>query len=182
MRRGSALLAIGMVLGLGISQACAGEQTPPDWNGITLGSPHRGGTLHLTADGPGGTLDPQINYGTQYIQVFLNMYDPLLTFRMVPGTAGLEVVPDLADAMPQISPDGLTWRMHLRPGLRFSDGSPVRAEDVVASFRRIYRAGSPTAASFYGGIEGAKSVWKSLTSARCQGWRGIQMPARSSFI
>lgn len=70
------------MLGPGASQAFAGEQTPPDWNGITLGSPHRGGTLHLTADGPGGTLDPQINYGTQYMQVFVNMYDPLLTFRL----------------------------------------------------------------------------------------------------
>lgn len=155
MKRGAALLAAGLFLGLGAFPALAEEQTSPDWNGITLGSPHRGGTLHLTADGPGGTLDPQINYGTQYMQVFVNMYDPLLTFRLARGTAGLEVVPDLADAMPQISLDGLTWRLHLRPGLHFSDGAPVRVEDVVASFRRIYRAGSPTAASFYGGIAGA---------------------------
>ncbi|MFT9366887.1 MAG: ABC transporter substrate-binding protein [Gluconobacter sp.] len=155
IRRGATLLAAGLFLGLGAFQARAQDETPPDWNGITLGSPHRGGTLHLTADGPGGTLDPQINYGTQYMQVFLNMYDPLLTFRLARGTAGLEVVPDLADAMPVISPDGLTWRLHLRSGLHFSDGSPVRVEDVVASFRRIYRAGGPTAGSFYGGIEGA---------------------------
>ncbi|EHH69113.1 ABC transporter substrate-binding protein [Gluconobacter morbifer] len=151
--RGWSVLAV--ALALAGSARCA-ETTPPDWNGETLGSPHRGGTLHLTADGPGGTLDPQINYGTQYMQVFVNMYDPLLTFRLARGTAGLEVVPDLADALPQVSPDGLTWRLHLRTGLRFSSGAPVRVQDVVASFRRIYEAGSPTAGSFYGGIVGAK--------------------------
>ncbi|MBS1049258.1 ABC transporter substrate-binding protein [Gluconobacter japonicus] len=151
------LSALVLALSLGVAgSAFAQEQTPPDWDGQTLGSPHRGGTLRLTADGPGGTLDPQVNYGTQYMQVFVNMYDPLLTFRQARGPSGLDVVPDLAEAMPTISPDGLTWTLHLRSGLKFSDGSPVRAEDVVASFRRIYRVGSPTAASFYGGIVGAK--------------------------
>lgn len=136
--------------------ALAQEITPPDWNGETLGSSHRGGVLHLTADGPAGTLDPQINYNTQYMQVFVNMYDGLLTFRQARGLSGQDVVPDLADALPQISADGLVWRLHLRPGLRFSSGAPVRVEDVVSSFKRIYQAGSPTAASFYGGIVGAK--------------------------
>ncbi|GAD11274.1 ABC-type dipeptide transport system [Gluconobacter frateurii NBRC 103465] len=151
------LSALVLALSLGLAgTAVAQEQTPPDWDGQTLGSPHRGGTLRLTADGPGGTLDPQVNYGTQYMQVFVNMYDPLLTFRQARGPSGLDVVPDLAEAMPTISPDGLTWTLHLRSGLKFSDGSPVRVEDVVASFRRIYRVGSPTAASFYGGIVGAK--------------------------
>ncbi|QEH96500.1 ABC transporter substrate-binding protein [Gluconobacter thailandicus] len=151
------LSALVLALSLGVAGiALAQEQTPPDWNGQTLGSPHRGGTLRLTADGPGGTLDPQVNYGTQYMQVFVNMYDPLLTFREARGPSGLDVVPDLAEAMPTISLDGLTWTLHLRSGLKFSDGSPVRVEDVVASFRRIYRVGSPTAASFYGGIVGAK--------------------------
>ncbi|AFV99808.1 peptide ABC transporter substrate-binding protein [Gluconobacter oxydans] len=151
------LSALVLALSLGVAgTAVAQEQTPPDWNGQTLGSPHRGGTLRLTADGPGGTLDPQVNYGTQYMQVFVNMYDPLLTFREARGPSGLDVVPDLAEAMPTISPDGLTWTLHLRSGLKFSDGSLVHVEDVVASFRRIYRVGSPTAASFYGGIVGAK--------------------------
>ncbi|GBR10817.1 ABC transporter substrate-binding protein [Gluconobacter frateurii] len=153
MRLSALVLALSLCLA---GTAVAQEETPPDWGGQTLGSPHRGGTLRLTADGPGGTLDPQVNYGTQYMQVFVNMYDPLLTFREARGPSGLDVVPDLAEAMPTISPDGLTWTLHLRSGLKFSDGSPVRVEDVVASFRRIYRVGSPTAASFYGGIVGAK--------------------------
>ncbi len=35
-----------------------------------------------------------------------------------------------------IEDDGLTWRLTLRPGLRFHDDTPVLARDVVASLNR----------------------------------------------
>src|ERR1700738_4852746 len=36
----------------------------------------------------------------------------------------------------ETSSDGLTWTFRLRPGLKFHDGEPVRAKDVVASLAR----------------------------------------------
>ena len=36
----------------------------------------------------------------------------------------------------EMSPDGLTWTFKLRPGLKFHDGEPVLAKDVVASLNR----------------------------------------------
>ena len=44
---------------------------------------------------------------------------------------------------PRRSPsDGLTWTFRLRPGLKFHDGEPVLAKDVVASLTRWYGARS----------------------------------------
>ncbi|MFP3693739.1 ABC transporter substrate-binding protein, partial [Burkholderia sp. SIMBA_048] len=34
------------------------------------------------------------------------------------------------------SPDGKRWTFTLRPGLKFNDGTPVTAEDCVASLQR----------------------------------------------
>src|SRR5467141_3968331 len=36
----------------------------------------------------------------------------------------------------QVSSDGLVWTFRLRPGLKFHDGEPVLAKDVVASLAR----------------------------------------------
>lgn len=139
--------------------------------GITRNDPHRGGTLRLTADASGGTLDPQINYTSEFIQLFVTMYDGLVTYRQADGRLGLDVVPDLATSLPEVSEDGLRWVFHLRPGMRFSNGAPVTVEDVRASFRRIFLAGSPTAQSFYGNIVGAQACLSSPDTCRLDGVR-----------
>src|SRR5689334_3556179 len=46
-----------------------------------------------------------------------------------------EVQPQMVDKY-QVSPDKLTWTFTLRPGLEWSDGKPVTAEDCVASIKR----------------------------------------------
>ena len=46
------------------------------------------------------------------------------------------LVADLARELPEPGPDGRTYVFRLRPGVRFSDGAPVRPEDVRASIER----------------------------------------------
>jgi peptide/nickel transport system substrate-binding protein len=48
---------------------------------------------------------------------------------------GLKVEPELAESW-EISPDGLVYTFHLRPNLKFSDGSKLLASDVRFSIER----------------------------------------------
>ena len=70
---------------------------------------HAGGTLHLTANAAGGTLDPQINYTLQYWQLYQAAYDGLLAFQKTAGNGSFTVVPDLAAAMPAVTDGGKTY-------------------------------------------------------------------------
>jgi peptide/nickel transport system substrate-binding protein len=61
------------------------------------------------------------------------IYDVLLT-----TDSQLRPQPQMAESWTR-SDDGLTWTFTLRPGQKFHDGTPVTAEDVVASIRRWSR-------------------------------------------
>jgi peptide/nickel transport system substrate-binding protein len=51
--------------------------------------------------------------------------------------ADLSLRPALAADLPQVSADGLTWTVDLRPGVRFHDGSPLTADDVVFTYEAV---------------------------------------------
>ncbi|HEX5077782.1 MAG TPA: ABC transporter substrate-binding protein [Geminicoccaceae bacterium] len=56
-------------------------------------------------------------------------------FLVQPNAEANEIVPDLAESW-EISDDGLTYTFHLRDA-KFSDGSPVTAQDAVFSLTRV---------------------------------------------
>jgi peptide/nickel transport system substrate-binding protein len=62
--------------------------------------------------------------------VLSNTYEPLVT-----TDARLSIAPGLATHWE--NPDEKTWVFHLRPLVRFHDGSPLTPDDVVFSFRRL---------------------------------------------
>lgn len=49
----------------------------------------------------------------------------------------LEWEPALAK-LPEISPDNLTWTFKMKPGLKWSDGAPINADDVIFTLDMIY--------------------------------------------
>ena len=59
------------------------------------------------------------------------------------GPDGATLVPYLAKAMPTISSDGKTYTMTLRSGLKYSDGTPVKASDFKNAIERDYKIDSP---------------------------------------
>lgn len=81
--------------------------------------------------GPAGTLDPAYISGAADVQLLLQLYAGLARL----DETG-EPYPSLAEGW-AISDDGLTYEFQLRDGLRFSDGSPLVAEDVRRSWLRL---------------------------------------------
>ena len=53
------------------------------------------------------------------------------------ATATLALEPALATSWEQTSPT--VWRFHLRPGVKWQDGSPFTADDVVFTLKRFQR-------------------------------------------
>ncbi len=72
----------------------------------------------------------------------------LLHRGLVRLDARFQPMPDAAERWEH--PDALTWRFFIRPGLKFHDGTPVRAEDAAATLNSVLDAGkaSPLRAGF----------------------------------
>ncbi len=114
-----------------------------------------GGTLNITYAGPPDYLDPALSYTAEGWTAMNEVYIPLLTYKHANGTAGSEVVPGLAKDLPKISNGGKTYTLFLRPGLKYSDGTPVKASDFPFAVERtieLTSGGTP----FYTGIVGAE--------------------------
>ena len=89
------------------------------------------GRLVAAIAGEPDQLDPNKTSAYFSFEVLENVYDTL-----VEPDANLQMRPALAESW-NISPDQLTWTFHLRPGVTFHDGSPLTADDVVFTYRRI---------------------------------------------
>jgi len=93
-------------------------------------APTRGGVFRMLVEAP-HCLDPvSVN----------SVYDALPVGQIFDGLValdpGLNIVPALADTW-KISRDGRVYEIHLRDGVRFHDGTPLSAADVVFSLKRL---------------------------------------------
>ena len=89
------------------------------------------GNLIAAIAGEPDQLDPHKTSAYFSFEVLENVFDTL-----VEPDANLEMKPALAQSW-TVSPDQLVWNFQLRQGVRFHDGSPFTAADVVYSYRRI---------------------------------------------
>jgi peptide/nickel transport system substrate-binding protein len=104
-------------------------------SGICSGTPVRGGNLVYERQAATETLDPlNVINGNGDIFTYNLIYSGLV--RSDPTGRTNKIVPSLADHW-TVSPDGKTYTFHLRPGLKFSNGQPVTAEDVAWTLNRF---------------------------------------------
>ena len=105
------------------------------------------------------SLDPAIDYEFYGWTVGFATCAKLLNYPDRPGAAGAQLVPEVAQGFPTVSPDGRTYTFRIRTNYRFSDGTPVTAASFSRAFERgLSKQMSSAAASFAGDIVGAKAV------------------------
>src|SRR5437868_14867 len=93
-----------------------------------------GGTLLVARDiRDAKTMDPGRFYEFTSSAMAANCYDTLVTFR---GTDTTHPQRDLATTW-SISGGGKVFTFHLRHDVRFANGDPMAADDVVFSYRRL---------------------------------------------
>ena len=115
---------------------------------------HRGGTLTVVS----GWLperDPVQAYDPVGTPALATVYDGLVALRRSGGAAGLTLVPDLAMSLPRPADGGTTYTFTLRPGIRYSNGTPLRASDVRRGIQRQLSFGAYP--PYYEGILGGRT-------------------------
>jgi YVTN family beta-propeller protein len=127
---------------------------------------HRGGTLRIAYDGRIKTLDSANPFSGYLLPILQYTNDPLVTFNRTGGAAGALLVPDLATSIPTATDGGRTYTFQLRHGIRYSNGKPLRASDVPATFQRVVKE---QAGQLYDGIVGMTEC----TPKSCDLSRGI---------
>jgi peptide/nickel transport system substrate-binding protein len=123
------------------------------------GDSGEGGTLRGNYVSFPDALDPSLAFSLEAATALHDTYIPLLTYAPENGKAGVELIPGLAKALPKIDDGGRRYTLQLRPGMKYSDGTPVRASDFRASIERLYRVNS-LGSTFYTGIVGAERFAK----------------------
>jgi peptide/nickel transport system substrate-binding protein len=104
-------------------------------------------------------MDPALSYTQEGWQSLWTVYTPLLSYKHQEGAEGAQLIPGLAEAMPEISEDGKTYTLKLRQGLKYSDGQPVKASDFEHTLKRVLNLESGGSA-FYLNIVGAEEYIK----------------------
>src|SRR6185295_8398580 len=85
------------------------------------------------------SMDPAWSFDTASHEAILNIYEPLFGFK---GSSTDQLTPLIAEKVPSrenglLSQDGKTYRIPIRKGVRFHDGTPVMPEDVRYSIMRF---------------------------------------------
>ena len=115
-----------------------------------------GGTLIWALDADAQSLNPFVAGDVPSVRaygfLFPNIYQ---------ADKNLNIQPDLADGMPSISSDKKVWTVKLRKDAKWSDGSPITADDVVMTVNMQNNPNLDTDAAFdWGELDKVEAVDK----------------------
>jgi ABC-type transport system substrate-binding protein len=132
---------------------------PPGAGALGDAAPRSGGHAVFCREEDPDYLDPALSYGTYSAALVEGIFRGLLEYADAPGAAGTRLVPELADALPDVREGGTLYAFRVRPDARF--GAPlhrhITAADFKYGFERQFRLGGP-GVGFYSNVVGAQEM------------------------
>ena len=147
-------LALLVVLSIFVMAACGDDDDGGDGGGGG-GEARQGGSITISQTSQPDYLDPALGYTVNSWEALWLAYTPPVTYKRAEGTEGTELIPGVAEELPEVSEDGKTVTFTMRKGLKFSDGRPLKASDFEHTIKRVLNLESG-ASAFYLVIEGAQ--------------------------
>ncbi|MEO8504021.1 MAG: ABC transporter substrate-binding protein [Acidobacteriota bacterium] len=118
------LAAVGAGLAMLAGGACSSDRTRPS-------RIPEDGSVTVAIESAPAELDPRIGADQASGRAHELLYDGLVEWDM-----HAQLVPALAERW-EVLDDGLRWRFHLRPGVRFHDGRALTSADVVWTLQSV---------------------------------------------
>jgi peptide/nickel transport system substrate-binding protein len=147
--------AMALTFSVLLALSACGSSSSSSSSSTSSSSGKTGGTANVLFGTAPDSLDPQFGYTTQAAEPDWISYTGLLTYAHASGTAGGQLIPGLAESLPQVSANGLTYTLTLRKGLVFSDGKPVKASDFTYTIERALKLNWGGKSFFTNYIKGA---------------------------
>jgi peptide/nickel transport system substrate-binding protein len=150
-----ALVLLLAALSLFVIAACGDDDDDGGAGGGGGGEAKQGGSITIAQTSQPDYLDPALSYTVNGWEPMWLVYTPPVTYKRAEGEEGTQLIPGVAQKMPEVSGDGKTVTFTMRKGLKFSDGTPLKASDFEHTIKRVLNLESG-ATGFFLIIEGAQ--------------------------
>jgi len=138
-----------------------------------------GGSIVVAEANAPGSLDPALATTPVARRAAWLAYTPPLTYRRAEGEDGTDLVPGLAEDLPETSDDGRSYSFRFQPDLRYSNAMVVRASDFERAVARSLRL-SPRGRALWGDVVGARAYARGSDSST--DIRGIAVNDRTGRV
>ncbi|TDO44969.1 peptide/nickel transport system substrate-binding protein [Kribbella sp. VKM Ac-2527] len=129
-------IAVGVALAL-TATACGGDETGTPTTQATAGA--KGGTVTVYHVTDVEHLDPARNFVTDSQMIGKLIGRSLTDYRYDAKAKKIVLEKDLAESY-ESSPDFKTWTFKLKDGIKYEDGTPVKAADIKYNAERSFSA------------------------------------------
>jgi len=142
-----------LVAGVAVLVSACGTSTAN-----TGDQPKNGGTLTFRLDADAASLNPfemgaDVSSARAAEWLWPNLYD---------ADKNLNIVPGLADGMPTVSADALTWTVKLKQNAKWSDGTPITWDDIASQIHATSGQDKAFAAASPNGADRVESVMRGV--------------------